>query len=367
LFESFYQANNTDKASQTGFGIGLYVSQKLANAHHGKLTYLSEEGKGSQFTLSLLKGKEHFPSKFISEDFKSENNSTILQELVEETAINTLNEEQPPGENRSKVIDKLTSDLPSMLIVDDNAEIRSYIRQIFTGTFNICEAEDGTDGYELVLKENPDVIISDIKMKKMDGIELCGKIKSNPSIAHIPVILLTASSSDEIKLKGIEGGAEDYITKPFDKEIIVARVQNILKGRNRLQQYFFNAVTLKPVTSIAGEHKQFIERCIAVVEDHLDNPEFTIQTFCKAIGMSHPSLYKKVKAVSGLTINVFIRYIRLRKAAELLIATDKTITEIAYTTGFNDIRYFREQFFELFKMKPSDYVKNYRKVLRIKQ
>lgn len=367
LFESFYRANNSDKASETGFGIGLYVSNKLAAAHHGKLTYSSEEGKGTEFRLSLLKGKEHFPSQFISEDVKNESNSTILQELVEDPGIETpFVEEQPVVENKSKVIDKLTSDLPSMLIVDDNAEIRSYIKQVFTGTFNICEAEDGIDGYGQVLKESPDVVISDIKMKKMDGIELCQKIKNNPSIAHIPVILLTASSSDEIKLKGIEGGAEDYITKPFDKEIIVARVQNILKGRNRLQQYFFNAVTLKPVTSIAGEHKQFIERCIAVVEDHLDNPDFTIQTFCKAIGMSHPSLYKKVKAVSGLTINVFIRYIRLRKAAELLITTDKTITEIAYITGFNDIRYFREQFFDLFKMKPSDYVKNYRKVLRSK-
>ena len=367
LFESFYQASNMDKSSQTGFGIGLYVSQKLATAHQGKLSYISEEGKGTEFKLSLLKGKEHFPSQYISEDYKPDNNSTILQELVEEPVVeNTLSEAMPVSKNKSEVIDKLRSDLPSMLIVDDNPEIRSYIRQIFTEAFNIYEAEDGTDGYELAIRETPDIIISDIKMKKMDGIELCQKIKNNPSIAHIPVILLTASSSDEIKLKGIEGGAEDYITKPFDKEIIIARVQNILKGRNRLQQYFFNAVTLKPTTSIAGEHKEFIERCIAVVEDHLDNPDFTIQTFCKAIGMSHPSLYKKVKAVSGLTINVFIRYIRLRKAAELLITTDKTITEIAYITGFNDIRYFREQFFELFKMKPSEYVKNYRKVLRSK-
>lgn len=367
LFESFYQANNTDKSSQTGFGIGLYVSQKLAVAHHGKLSYTSEQGKGTEFKLSLLKGKEHFPSQYISEDYKVDSHSTILQELVEEPVVeNILDEKKPISKNKSEVIDKLRSDLASMLIVDDNIEIRSYIRQIFTEEYNIYEAEDGTDGYELVLKETPDIVISDIKMKKMDGIELCQKIKNNPSVAHIPVILLTASSSDEIKLKGIEGGAEDYITKPFDKEIIIARVQNILRGRNRLQQYFFNAVTLKPTTSIAGEHKEFIERCIAVVEDHLDNPGFAIQTFCKAIGMSHPSLYKKVKAVSGLTINVFIRYIRLRKAAELLITTDKTITEIAYITGFNDIRYFREQFFELFKMKPSDYVKSYRKVLRSK-
>jgi signal transduction histidine kinase/ligand-binding sensor domain-containing protein/DNA-binding response OmpR family regulator len=364
LFDSFYQANNTEKASQTGFGIGLYVSQKLAAAHQGELSYASQEGKGTEFRLALPKGKAHFASQIVSEDFKTESTSTILQELVEEPATETtLNEKDIMPKNKSEVIDKLTSDLPVMLIVDDNAEIRSYITRIFSDSFHIYEAGDGTDGYDLVLKETPDIVISDVMMKKMGGIELCQKIKTHPSLAHIPVILLTASSSDEIKLKGIEGGAEDYITKPFDKDIIAARVQNILKGRSRIQEYFFNSVTLKPNTNIAGEHKEFIERCIDIVEDHLDNPDFTIQTFCKAIGMSHPSLYKKVKAVSGLTVNVFIRYIRLRKAAELLITTDKTITEITYITGFNDMRYFREQFFELFKMKPSDYIKRYRKVL----
>jgi signal transduction histidine kinase/ligand-binding sensor domain-containing protein/DNA-binding response OmpR family regulator len=364
LFESFYQAGNTDKSSQTGFGIGLYVSQKLAVAHGGRISYTSQPNTGTEFHLSLVKGKEHFASQYISEDYKTDRASTILHELVEEPAAAPAPiDEGPVRENKSTVIDKLTSDLPTMIVVDDNADIRAYISRIFSDVFTIYEAGDGTDGYDLIVKETPDIVISDVMMKKMGGIELCQKIKTNPSLAHIPVILLTASSSDELKLKGIEGGAEDYLTKPFDKEIIMARVQNILKGRNRLQQYFFNAVTLKPTASIAGEHKEFIERCIAIVENHLDNPSFTIQTFCKAIGMSHPSLYKKVKAVSGLTINVFIRYIRLRKAAELLITTDKTITEVTYITGFNDIRYFREQFYELFQMKPSDYVKRYRKVL----
>jgi signal transduction histidine kinase/ligand-binding sensor domain-containing protein/DNA-binding response OmpR family regulator len=361
LFDSFYQADNKDKASETGFGIGLYVSQKLAKAHQGKLSYTSEANKGTVFQLMLLKGKQHFPSQFISEDYKG--GQTILHELVEEPAAeNYLSDEEQRLNNKSEVITKLTSELPTMVIVDDNAEIRSYIRHVFTGSFNIYEADDGTGGYELTIKETPDIVISDVMMKNIGGIELCRKIKETPSVAHTPVILLTASSSDEKKLEGIEGGAEDYITKPFDKEIIVARVQNILKGRNRLQSYFFNAVTLKPNSNIAGEHKEFIERCIAVVENHLDNPEFTIQTFCREIGMSHPSLYKKVKAVSGLTINVFIRYLRLRKAAELLINTDKTIVEVTYITGFNDIRYFREQFYKLFEMNPSDYVKRYRKV-----
>ncbi|MEI9806873.1 MAG: response regulator [Bacteroidota bacterium] len=366
LFDSFYQADNKDKASQTGFGVGLYVSQKLAIAHHGRLSYTSVKDKGTEFRLTLLRGKEHFASQYISEDYKG--GETILHELVDEPlAENSLPDNGQLRKNKSEVIDKLTSELPAMVVVDDNAEIRSYIRSIFAGSFNIYEADDGSGGYDLVIKEMPDIVISDVMMKKTGGIELCKKIKENPAVAHTPVILLTASSSDEAKLKGIEGGAEDYITKPFDKEIIVARVQNILKGRNRLQQFFFNAVTLKPSSTIAGEHKQFIEKCMAIVENHLDNPEFTIQTFCKEIGMSHPSLYKKVKAVSGLTVNVFIRYLRLRKAAELLINTDKTIVEVTYITGFNDIKYFREQFSKLFEMNPSEYVKRYRKVLGSKE
>ncbi len=362
LFESFYQAENTGKASQTGFGIGLYVSQKLAQAHQGQLSYKSEPGKGTTFSLKLLKGKAHFSSRHISEEYKS--GQTILHELVEDPeSENLLAQETDTKQNKSTVIDKITSGLPTMVIVDDNAELRSYIRQVFEGTFNIYEADDGSTGYQLVVKESPDIVISDVMMKHVGGIELVKQIKETASIAHIPVILLTASSSDEVKLKGIEGGAEDYITKPFDRELIVARVQNILKGRNRLQQYFFNTVTLKPASGVAGEHKEFLERCIAIVDNHLDNPNFNIQTFCKEIGMSHPSLYKKIKSVSGLTVNVFVRYLRLRKAAKLLINTNKTIVEVTYITGFNDVRYFREQFFKLFEMKPSDYVKKYRKVL----
>jgi signal transduction histidine kinase/ligand-binding sensor domain-containing protein/DNA-binding response OmpR family regulator len=362
LFDSFYQAGNLEKTSHTGFGVGLYVSKKLALAHQGELSYTSKPGDGTAFCLLLKKGKEHFASQCVSDDYKS--GETLLHELVEEPATaNLLAAEESVAKNKAGVIDKLTSNLPAMVIVDDNAEIRAYLTKIFADSFVVYEAADGAEGYDLVLKESPDIVISDVMMKNVDGIELCQKIKANPVVAHTPVVLLTASSSDKIKLKGIEGGAEDYITKPFDREIIVARVQNILKSKNRLQQYFFNAVTLKPIVNIAGEHKAFIETCMTVVEAHVDNPNFTIQTFCKEIGMSHPGLYKKVKAVSGLTVNVFIRYIRLRKAAELLITTDKTIQEVTYLTGFNDVRYFREQFQKLFEMKPSDFIKRYRKVL----
>ena len=364
LFDSFYKVDHRDKSMKLGFGVGLYVSQKLALAHQGKLSYSSGEGKGTEFRLALLKGKDHFPSHLISDDCQG--GQTLLQELVEEP-VNDMLSVDTASRNKSAIIDKLTSELPSMLIVDDNPEMLGYIRYVFESTYKIFEASDGAEGYQMVISETPDIVISDVMMKQVGGIELCKKIKENPSLAHIPVILLTGSSSDEIKLKGIEGGAEDYITKPFNKDIIIARVQNILRGRNRLQQYFFNAVTLKPNFNIAGEHKAFIEECIGVVENHLDDPDFNIQIFCREIGMSYPSLYKKVKSVSGLTVNVFIRYIRLKKAAELLINTDKTIVEVTYITGFNDIKYFRQQFNKLFNMNPSDYVVKYRKVLGAKQ
>jgi YesN/AraC family two-component response regulator len=215
--------------------------------------------------------------------------------------------------------------------------------------------------FELISREVPDIVVSDVVMGKLDGIELCRKLKENAFLAHIPVILLTGSSSEQSKLRGLECGAEDYLSKPFNKELIVARVQNILRSRNRLQQFFFNTITLKPTSSIEAEQKEFLERCIEVVEQYMDKPEFSVQIFCQEIGMSHPALYKRIKAISGLTINVFIRYLRLRKAAELLINTNKTIVEVTYITGFNDLKYFREQFSKLFGMAPSEFVRRYRK------
>jgi len=357
LFDAFYQANNTDKASQTGFGIGLHVSKRLALAHAGSLSYVSREGVGSTFTL-ILPGNKHISKEYGREEGKSERPS-IIHELAEEVREGG----DQATDNKSKVIDKIISGLPTMVIVDDDAELRSYIKDIFIDQFNIYETDDGMSAFTLISKELPDIVVSDVVMGKMNGIELCRKLKENPNLAHIPIILLTGSSSEKSKLMGLECGAEDYVSKPFSKELIVARVQNILRSRSRLQQYFFNTITLKPTSSIEADHKEFLERCIEIVDQYMDNPEFSVQLFCQEIGMSHPALYKRIKAISGLTVNVFIRFLRLRKAAELLINTSKTVVEVTYTTGFNDLRYFREQFSKLFGMTPSEFVRRYRKPL----
>ncbi|HLK27713.1 MAG TPA: two-component regulator propeller domain-containing protein [Puia sp.] len=359
LFDAFYQANNTGKASQSGFGIGLHVSQKLAMAHGGKLSYASKEGEGATFKLMLPTNKVQLSETMIVD--VADKQQSIIHELVDDIQDSDPAVADKASNNKSKVIDKIVSGLPTMVVVDDNADLRNYIKDIFSPQFNIYEADDGMPAFDLISKELPDIVISDLMMTTMDGIELCRKVKANAALAHIPIILLTGSSSEQSKIKGIECGAEDYLNKPFSKELIIARVQNILKSRNRLQQYFFNTVTLQPTSGIDSDNKEFLERCIEIVESHIDDPGFTVQAFCKEIGMSHPALYKKIRAVSGLTVNVFIRYLRLRKAAELLITTGKTIVEVTYITGFNDIKYFREQFSKLFGITPSEYVKRYRK------
>jgi signal transduction histidine kinase/ligand-binding sensor domain-containing protein/CheY-like chemotaxis protein len=357
LFDAFYQANNTGKSSQTGFGIGLHVSRKLAVAHAGSLSYESTEGVGSTFTLVLPNNK--LASMEHGSEEGSSHRASIIHELVEESR----EEQDKTTENKSKVIDKIISGLPTMVIVDDDWELRSYLKEIFIDQFNIYEASDGVAALDLINRESPDIVVSDVVMAKMDGIELCRKVKENARQAHIPIILLTGSSSEKTKLIGLECGAEDYVGKPFSKELIVARVQNILRSRNRLQQYFFNTITLQPTSSIEADHKDFLERCIEIVDQYMDNPDFNVQLFCQEIGMSQPTLYKRIKAISGLTVNVFIRYLRLRKAAELLINTSNTIVEVTYATGFNDLRYFREQFAKLFGMTPSEYIRRYRKPL----
>lgn len=349
IFDSFYRG---DKGTQSGFGIGLYVSRRLARAHEGELSYQSIAGSGTVFELRL-------PVKEAPVQTETNNGSSeVLSELLEDSSY--------PPPSATPMLEKLSSELPIMLVVDDNPEIRNYISEIFSARFQVFEAADGLQGYAMAEVHAPEIILSDIAMENMDGILLCQKIKSSPTLSHIPLVLLTGSGSDESRIKGFECGADDYITKPFDKDLILTRVKNILQGRKRLRDYFLNAVTLQPNDSFAGEHKEFMDRCIAVVEHNMSNPAFNIQQFCRELGMSHPSLYKKVKTISGLTINVFIRYLRLRKAASLLINTDKTIAEVTYITGFNDIRYFREQFSKLFAMNPSEYVRRYRRVLGAK-
>jgi DNA-binding response OmpR family regulator len=268
----------------------------------------------------------------------------------------TPNEPEAPGE------EALIDDDTTILLVEDNRELRTYVASLFSKQYRVIEAGSAEEGLIEARESLPDLIITDITMQEMSGMDLCRLVKSDPAVSHIPIVILTATTSADAKLQAIELGADDYFNKPFDKDLLKARVANLLKNKTTLQNYFLNEITFqRNDIKISEEYKQFLERCIEIVENNLGNSDFTVHTLATAIGMSHSKLYKKVKSVSGLTVNAFIRYIRLRKAAELFIHSDRNINETAYEVGFSHVKYFQKQFCKLFGMNPSEYIKKYRK------
>jgi len=357
LFEKFYQVKENSAETKTGFGIGLYLTRLFINQHKGSINYESQHGVGTCFNLKFKKGKDHFPSELIFEDIPE--TSTLLKELIEDKL---------PTEHRENVgpyFDPLISKGNSILIIEDNDQLRDYLKNIFDKNFIIYEANSGDVGLPMIRNYMPDIVISDVVMPGISGIELCNIVKKDPSLSHISFILLTASSSPEIKLKGFESGADDYLTKPFENDLLIARVEGIIKSRDNIQRFFYNEITLQNnYLKISLEYKDFIEKCIRIVDNHLTDNDFNVKLLATEMGMSYSKFFRKVKLVSGQSAANFIKFIKLRKAAELFINTNFSVSEIAFNVGFNDVKYFREQFNKLFDMNPSDYIKRYRKNAR---
>jgi signal transduction histidine kinase/ligand-binding sensor domain-containing protein/DNA-binding response OmpR family regulator len=359
LFERFYQSKHNGASLKAGFGIGLFLAKTFVEAHKGQLDYTTKLEQGTTFRISLLKGKDHFETAQIFPEGAGK--SDILEELsIQDVSPLPEVRETERLPQRDVSMDTLITGGHTLLLVDDNEEITDYLRQVFKDSFTLFVARNGKEGLAMAMQHMPDIIISDIVMDEMTGIEFCKAIKEDPALSHIQLILLTGSSSAEIKLKGVECGADDYITKPFERDLLLARVSNLLKSRNNLQKYFYNEITLrKNELSISEDYKVFLERCIETVEAHIDRDDFSIKFFAKEMGMSHSNLYKRVRQVSGQSINSFIRFIRLRRAAGLLISTDCNVNEAAFQVGIADSKYFRLQFAKLFGMNPSDYKKKY--------
>lgn len=355
IFEKFRRVN-TKPVSGSGFGIGLFVVKHFTEKHHGSVSCTSVQGEGSTFTLSFRKGYEHFADIPISAI------SPKMSELVEELLGDAVKEDTPTIKEEAPMLEKeIITDKKSVLIVDDNAEIRSYLGGLFSSAYIVFTAENGLSGYSMAKEHHPDIIISDISMDGMDGLELCRKIKETPELSHLPVILLTATSSPEIHLKGISEGADDYITKPFDSDILQAKVETLLKSRTHLKSYFLDTITLRDdATKVPAEYKDFLKKCIEIIEANLDNADFTIKIFAQEMGMSHRSLYDKIKNISGQTLNAFIRSVRLRRAALLMLTENMNIAQAALQVGFEDQQYFRQQFVKLFGMTPSEYIRKYK-------
>jgi signal transduction histidine kinase/ligand-binding sensor domain-containing protein/DNA-binding response OmpR family regulator len=357
LFEKFYRASGKAITAQNGFGIGLYLVKHFTAQHKGRISFESKEGEGTIFTLNLLKGAQHFGADIILEQASGQ--PALLEELALE---DTLNDQATTMQESGEPLEAVVSEKKTILLIDDDDQILHYLSQLFKNTYQVHQASNAEEGMKLARKNLPDLVITDVQMQGMSGIDLCKKIKEDASLQHIPVILLTASTATETRLKGVEGGADDYITKPFDKDILVARVASLLKARTILQNYFYNAITLNNTDQkISQEYKEFLERCIAIVESHLEDENFNLKVLLTEIGMSRSNLFRKVKSVSGLNIKSFIRFIRLRKAAELFIHTSYNVNETAFRVGIYDSKFFRAEFNKVFGMNPSEYIKRYRK------
>lgn len=360
IFEKFQQSGQGKR--QTGFGIGLFLVKQFIENHKGTVTCNSGLNQGTTFTITLFKGITHLPAgyEYVTGDLTEK--KKLLQELAADI------EQQPEAEYDDQPVvqegiqaEEVVTKKRSILLIDDNKEITQYLQQIFENNYLVYVASNGDDGYKLALQHIPDLVISDINMQGMDGIELCTTLKQSEILGHIPVILLTGTTANDTKLKGIEGGADDYITKPFDKTLLQAKVETILRNRNLLQRFFFDSITLKETSSkVPAEYQEFLRKCISVIEQNIDTDNFTIKKFSQAMGMSHPALYNKVKSISGQSLNAFIRSIRLRRAAVLMLTENMNIRQAALQVGINDVKYFREQFVKVFHLTPSEYIKKYK-------
>jgi DNA-binding response OmpR family regulator len=315
------------------------------------------------FTVHLPLGKAHLKPEEIEErGAKSEEREARSDEITAEyrEPQMTMNDaEQMTGEAQ---LTPKANDNEVILIVEDNPDMRAYLRDSLKDSYKILEAEDGEQGLKKGVKAMPDLIISDVMMPKMDGYELCRKLKSDERTSHIPVILLTARADAESKIEGLETGAEDYLAKPFDARELRVRVKNLIELRRKLWEKFRQGSTVEPrEIALTSIDVQFLERAMAVIEAHLPEPDFETEVFGKEIGLSRGHLNRKLRGLTGQSTHYFIRTLRLKRAAQLLENHTGNVSEIAYQVGFNNLSHFARVFREMFDVSPSEYAARFSK------
>jgi len=252
---------------------------------------------------------------------------------------------------------KHTNKKATVLIVEDDADFRFYIKDNLKATFNIIEATDGKEGWQKALASHPNIVVSDISMPEMDGIELCRKIKADSRTTHIPVVLLTALTGESAQLKGLETGATDYMTKPFNFEILLSKIKNILVQQENMRKTYQKQVEVKPTDQVVeSPDEAFLQKLLRLIEENIDNSNFSVEELSGDMFISRYTLYKKILALTGKTPNEFIRHMRLKRAAQLLQNGYLTISQICYKVGFKSQKYFVKAFKAEFNVSPSSYI-----------
>ncbi|MCS3796283.1 two-component regulator propeller domain-containing protein [Niastella sp. OAS944] len=335
IFERFFQHDVPGSILNQGSGIGLAISKEFVRLHQGTLGVTSEPGKGTCFTVLLpVTGAAVETTAPVSEEL-----------LAAEVGEGQL--EQPEKGNRKR---------PVILIVDDNEDIRFYLKDNLRRNYTVYEAVNGAEGWERTKQLQPDLVVSDVMMPVMDGMQLCRNIKNDKHTSHIPVILLTARSAAEPKMEAFQVGANDYVTKPFSYEMLQSRIRNLLAQQEAMRKLFQKQLEVNPTEiSITSVDEQFIRQSIETVEQNISNPDFSVEDLSRALHMSRVALYKKLLALTGKSPLDFIKTLRLKRAAQLLEKSQFTISEIAYEVGFNNPKYFARTFKKEFGLLPSEY------------
>ena len=356
IFERFFQA----KGAASGTGIGLALVKSFVELHHGEARVESEPGKGSDFIVVIPREQEG-DSQVIHNDVDIVDNSANAyasegKNVVDESVLQYIDD----GDRSRGKVQQLVSEntnRPTVLVIDDNTDIRQYERTLLQDEYIVLEAADGKEGLSVAIKEVPDLVICDVMMPVMDGLEFTKQLKSNTATSHIPVIMLTAKNLEEHRAEGYEHGADSYITKPFHSKVLLARIENLLRQRQLLKNlYQGTKVAEKEISEshLEDRDKQFLKQLQAIIQKNLSDSEFGVEDMGQQIGLSRVQLYRKVKAMTGSSVVDLLRKARLAKARRLLETRSMSVSEVAYEVGFSAPSYFTKCFKEEYGMLPGD-------------
>jgi DNA-binding response OmpR family regulator/nitrogen-specific signal transduction histidine kinase len=360
VFDRFYQVDEQQKKSDLGTGIGLALTKELVELHHGEIKVESKFGMGTTFTVFLPLGKDHLAEDEVIEAATTEDD--LDDEMLQEGQIFVPDAvtKMVPGETAIPE----ENGQPLLLIVEDNADMRAYIKSYLVDDYQVMEASNGKEGAEMAIQYLPDLIVSDLMMPFVDGNEMTQQLKHDERTSHIPIILLTAKAGTESKIEGLETGADDFLTKPFDAKELLVRIKNLIEQRRKLQQLLSKHIGDNKETRIIRESsgkamskldERFLEKAKALVDDHLSDTAFTTEKFASQMAMSRTQLHRKLKGLTNLSASDFVRDIRLNKAAALLKEGELNITQVSYEIGISSLSYFSKTFKEKFGVNPSEY------------
>jgi signal transduction histidine kinase/DNA-binding response OmpR family regulator len=352
VFDRFFQAVADGHPNPASTGIGLSIVREFVGMHHGKITLSSTPGKGSVFAVYIPLGTKHLkPEEIVAHPGEHFFAYSRVEEFSE-------NETEPVVKADEKPVSDINRVRKKILVVEDNYELRNFLMDNLEEFYDVYEAADGEEGLTLVHEVLPEIVISDVMMPKMTGIELCRAIKSDVKISHIPVVLITVLDAQTSQIEGLESGADDYLTKPFSIQVLELKVRNLMETRRKLVGKFMQEVD--PDVKVMASNKtdeRFLLKATAVVEKHLANPDFSAEDFAHELGMSRSNVHVKLRALVNQSSTEFIRTLRIKTAARLLATTDLNVSEVSFKVGFNNISYFNRCFKKHFSMPPSDYIR----------